>query len=386
MSTPGSKAQSSVELIVILSLVLTVFGILFMISQDNYNAYQRNVKSLQARSALKDITNTADFIYSQGEGVKSRAYVTIPQGVNETIEVSGDHIIMRLNLGGRIQDIIESSDACLTGDIPEEAGSYWITLEYVGSCVRIGEASLTVNPTSLNFEVYAENPAESQNISISNLESNLTDIALTIIGSTIQGWVTLNPDTITISGQGSENSIVSVNPPAGTDGGYYYGQIRVSNSKTFYVDLSIRILRNSSLVISPSSWTTALSRSESETKGVSICNTGEQTLYSAGLSTTGSGNWITFSGGTSLGDISPGACVYRDSILTVPGDAGFGINSGDITASDGASDTATVSVNVIVASCSDYCEFNGYDNGTCRQNEAQCTVNGETYESGGDTY
>lgn len=33
-----------------------------------------------------------------------------------------------------------------------------------------------------------------------------------------------------------------------------------------------------------------------------------------------------------------------------------------------------------------FCSSLGYDTGTCRQNSAQCTVNGETYESDGDEY
>lgn len=40
-----------------------------------------------------------------------------------------------------------------------------------------------------------------------------------------------------------------------------------------------------------------------------------------------------------------------------------------------------------VHNCADFCVFLGiYTNGNCRQNPAQCTVNGEIYESGGDPY
>lgn len=36
--------------------------------------------------------------------------------------------------------------------------------------------------------------------------------------------------------------------------------------------------------------------------------------------------------------------------------------------------------------CAQYCQGLTYSNGTCRANSNQCTVNGETYESGGDIY
>ena len=40
-----------------------------------------------------------------------------------------------------------------------------------------------------------------------------------------------------------------------------------------------------------------------------------------------------------------------------------------------------------VSNCGDYCVFIGaYNNGYCRQNQAQCTQNNEVYQSGGDSY
>lgn len=40
------KAQSSVEFIVILAVVLVIFGILFTIIQENYSAYERTLKTV----------------------------------------------------------------------------------------------------------------------------------------------------------------------------------------------------------------------------------------------------------------------------------------------------------------------------------------------------
>lgn len=37
-------------------------------------------------------------------------------------------------------------------------------------------------------------------------------------------------------------------------------------------------------------------------------------------------------------------------------------------------------------SCAIYCTGIGYATGTCRQNAQQCTVNGETYQAGGNTF
>ena len=45
-----------------------------------------------------------------------------------------------------------------------------------------------------------------------------------------------------------------------------------------------------------------------------------------------------------------------------------------------------VTVPPSVSNCADYCDYIGYRNGVCRQNSAQCTRNGETWEGGGDSY
>lgn len=40
----------------------------------------------------------------------------------------------------------------------------------------------------------------------------------------------------------------------------------------------------------------------------------------------------------------------------------------------------------VVSQCNSYCQSLLYATGTCRQNVAQCTVNGETHEAGGDAF
>lgn len=47
---------------------------------------------------------------------------------------------------------------------------------------------------------------------------------------------------------------------------------------------------------------------------------------------------------------------------------------------------ANWSSGTVITSCASYCQTVGsYTTGTCRQNTVQCTQNGETYESGGDS-
>lgn len=40
----------------------------------------------------------------------------------------------------------------------------------------------------------------------------------------------------------------------------------------------------------------------------------------------------------------------------------------------------------LVETCSSYCQSLNYSDGICRKNERECNLNGEIYESGGDSY
>lgn len=124
---------------------------------------------------------------------------------------------------------------------------------------------------------------------------------------------------------------------------------------------------------------------------------------SAGVARSLAGTWI-FSGTSNIFD---GRYTRTIAIADVQRDG-----SGNIVASGGTVDpntrkiTATVAWNFTPArsdsvilstyltnwrasapSCAVYCTaLGGYSTGTCRQNSQQCTLNGETYEPGGDTY
>lgn len=122
---------------------------------------------------------------------------------------------------------------------------------------------------------------------------------------------------------------------------------------------------------------------------------------SAGIARSLAGTWI-FSGTSNTFD----KYTRVLTISTVQRDV-----SGNIVASGGTVDSNTMKITSTVSwsfngvrnesvilstyltnwraaapSCAVYCTGIGYSTGTCRQNSQQCTVNGETYQPGGNTF
>lgn len=153
--TLRKNGQTTVEFLVVLSTVLVVFIIIFSMGQKSYVSSKEAVKSVQARSTLKDLVNAANLVHSQGENAKTKIYVTMPEDVVE-IKLSGNCVFLKLYIGSEVQEKHECSDTCLVGEVPTYSGSYWIDMQSRRNCVLIGEPKLKVNPTSLNFEIYVD--------------------------------------------------------------------------------------------------------------------------------------------------------------------------------------------------------------------------------------
>jgi len=133
------SAQASVELLMILSVIVVVFGITYAIAQREYQSSQVNLDTAKARNALRTMRDTGTYVYSQGEGASSRILVSVP-GRIESSEVSGNYLRYRMDLSGSIQDIVEAGDFCMGGSIPSTPGSRWVTVESNGTCILFAES------------------------------------------------------------------------------------------------------------------------------------------------------------------------------------------------------------------------------------------------------
>jgi uncharacterized protein (UPF0333 family) len=121
----GRRGQVATELLIILSVVLVVIAILIVSMQTSLFSAKSEYKENQARLALDDVKNSAEFIYHQGLGARTTVYITIPKNVAYT-NVTTNYISITFDNGNTI---VSSLDFNVSGDLPDSSGGYWIEME-----------------------------------------------------------------------------------------------------------------------------------------------------------------------------------------------------------------------------------------------------------------
>ncbi|MFH1971900.1 MAG: Ig-like domain-containing protein [archaeon] len=127
------RGQASTEMLILIGMAVIVIGLLVVYSQTTLFSAKDQYKEEQARLAVEDITSTAEYIYQQGLGAKTRVYVTIPNNVAYT-NVTSNYVSITFDNGN---SVVSSVDFDVTGSLPENDGSYWIEIESQGNYVYI---------------------------------------------------------------------------------------------------------------------------------------------------------------------------------------------------------------------------------------------------------
>lgn len=118
------KAQAATETLIILGVAFAVLLAVIFSSTDIMNMFSASEKASKAGLMLEDISNAVDLVYSQGEGAKTRVYVTVPADV-----VSSSVLADRLEIRFRNDTIHRSFSHNITGQLPAEEGNYWVIIE-----------------------------------------------------------------------------------------------------------------------------------------------------------------------------------------------------------------------------------------------------------------
>lgn len=130
------KTQAAVEMIIILALALVIIISIVSFSQKSALSASGQYEAARAKATLDDLANTAELVYQQGFGARTKLYLTIPDNVINT-NVSSNVISMRLAAGGTISDVHRNTDFTITGSIPKDAGNYWFFVEAKDGYVQI---------------------------------------------------------------------------------------------------------------------------------------------------------------------------------------------------------------------------------------------------------
>ena len=127
------KAQVATEFLVIVSVSLII--LIPIIYFAFFYAFESTTSSEVQRTA-NNIADTADYIYSLGNGSQATIQVSIPQGVINS-SVTNKTISFKIGNRAGISDVIAVTKANVVGTVPSSVGIYKIKLQNLNGLIII---------------------------------------------------------------------------------------------------------------------------------------------------------------------------------------------------------------------------------------------------------
>ncbi len=128
--------QAAMEYLVVVSMALFLLTPVLLMGQNAIDGLRKDSNTLIARQTLNKFTEASELVYAQGPPAAVTIKAQLPANINETLFVE-NMIVMRLKLYGRTGDIISSLDFNVTGNIPNEPGTYQINIRAIDNGVNI---------------------------------------------------------------------------------------------------------------------------------------------------------------------------------------------------------------------------------------------------------
>ena len=127
------RAQISVEMLLIIALFLGVLTPVFYIS---FSQTTDNLRLSKAKTALAEITNAADYVYSLEVGSTTQLNVDVPDGI-DLARIVNHTVVYKVSTYAGISDVFSVSKANLYGTLPTKSAKYRLVLNHTESGVSI---------------------------------------------------------------------------------------------------------------------------------------------------------------------------------------------------------------------------------------------------------
>ncbi|MBW2965951.1 hypothetical protein KY342_02490 [Candidatus Woesearchaeota archaeon] len=127
-SKNSKKSQAAMEMIIILAVGLIILGSVLVVNNKIMTGTSGRIESTKARTAVDTLSDSAELVYQQGVGSRTRVFVALPDEI-QSFNASGQTLNMQLYAGGSLKDVYRSLDFNVSGTLPSEEGNYWIYVE-----------------------------------------------------------------------------------------------------------------------------------------------------------------------------------------------------------------------------------------------------------------
>lgn len=133
-----SKAQTSLEISVILGIMLIIVVIFVTVNMDVSGVFITSASRDKISLALDDVSHAAESVYRQGVGAKSRVFISLPGSVfNSSIENQTLEFQVHSRFGGAPASIYRIVDFNISGVLPNASGNYWLSVESLEGLVNV---------------------------------------------------------------------------------------------------------------------------------------------------------------------------------------------------------------------------------------------------------
>lgn len=121
------KGQVSFEYLIIVGFVMALLVPIIFISFSTFMEFQHVIEIKQIEQSGVTIVQQAQNVFFLGASSKKVFDITIPRSIDQ-IHILSNAVVFRVDVGGVYEDIIIFSDVPLSGSIPQNPGTFQITV------------------------------------------------------------------------------------------------------------------------------------------------------------------------------------------------------------------------------------------------------------------
>lgn len=331
----SARAQTSVELLIILAVSLTILAVLINFTSDHLSGLQKENAIRVAQQSMQALVEGINHTYAQGPGTVSRVEVTWPLGiVSEQAVLSGNSIVVRVYE----TDVAGTAVPAITGSLSTLPGTYLVQITAHDLNVQLGSSRLTANVSSIYLPM-AQDSNQSAAITLTNESDENATLSYSLNWSPSLVTVSVPSGSYSIPAGGTRTLDLNFFASAGAVGNYV-GALSISAAyasavESLSIPVNVEVFSSSASLLSavPSSLSFANYSTDSNTLSFQLCNTGSTAITTISFtpSSGNAGDWIQ--GINTIASLTANTCRSINATVT-PASGVPGVYSGSILIKD----------------------------------------------------
>jgi len=335
-NSPGNKhGQSSVEFLIIFSVVIVAFMIFFtLVLQQGVDVSRKKI-GIDATNTVNELDSAARSVYLQGEGAKKKVFITMPDGFERNASsISGNLIKMRVS--GSDFAVTEPFD--VYGSFPTTPGKHWVWVISEGARVRIGTAMIATDRETINT-LMTNNNSRNEVFNVFNIWNETVNVTINKEWNNPNVSFGLSDYSFSFL-PGAKRTITASFGSSSVSNGFYTGNLNLTgsdaagNSDSLNVPVSIEVSAERGLGpplnVYPSIFQASMNPGTTTSKSFEVCtniNTSlDQVTFSPSVGAPGT--WVVAI--APLVNMDAATCQTKSISVSVPSNASLGNFSGFI--------------------------------------------------------